>query len=73
MRIRNLSGAPLVVVIEPWASEWELASGEAGEVMVTHPSKFPRLSLDWLEGRAVFYVEDGGSLYEFWRDGVQVD
>ena len=72
LRIRNLGGGPMVVVIEPWANEWELASGEEGEVVATHPSRFPRLSLEMLEGRAVFYVEDEGSLYEFWMGGVQV-
>jgi hypothetical protein len=72
LRIRNGGTTALTVIVEPWANEYELAPDADCEVVAIHPDQQPTLTVEHLE-RAIIVSVDGGSLYEFWRNGAQVD
>jgi len=72
IRVRNGGSDPLIVIVEPWASEFVLMHGADLDVVATHPDIFPTLEIESLDGRLVVIINQGGSLYEVWRDGVQI-
>src|SRR5437870_1516940 len=73
LRIRNGGNAPLVVVVEPWATEFNLPPGAECEVIAINPELQPNLEVESLDGRLIVWIHEGGSTYEVWCDGVQLD
>jgi hypothetical protein len=71
--VRNGSDASLTVVVEPWATEFELQPGAECEVVATHPDLFPTLGIEPTGHQVIIWVNEGGSLYEIWQGGLQVD
>jgi hypothetical protein len=73
LQVRNGTDAPMAVVVEPWATEFVLEPGGVCEVVATHPDQFPTFGVEPTAGKVIVWVNEGGSLYEIWQGGVQVD
>ncbi len=73
LRVRNGTDTPLTVVVEPWATEHILEPGGECEVVATHLDRFPTLGVEPIGGRVIIWLNEGGSLYEIWQGGSQVD
>jgi hypothetical protein len=73
LRVRNGGDAPLIVVVEPWAEEFELAPGAECDVVATNLAVFPTLGVEPIDGRLIVRINAGGSSYEVWQGGVQLD
>jgi len=71
--LRNGLPQPMRVVIEPWATEHWLSSGEMCEVRAIHPTQEAQLELEITEYGAIFTVEGEGSTYEYWHNGAFVE
>ena len=72
LHIRNGGTSTLVVIVEPWANQYELEPDSDCKVIAIHRDQQPTLSIEHAE-HAVTVSIDGGSVYEFWQDGVQLD
>lgn len=71
LRVHNHNPETLTVVVEPWASEYELVMGEGCEIVAIHPEVLPTWDISpTADGDLMVWVNEGGSTYEFWRDGV---
>ncbi len=67
--IRNRGKANLVVVVEPWASEIDLASGENGEVVLIGNAKVPGHSVELCPYGLIFTAGDGTDSFELFKGG----
>jgi hypothetical protein len=72
LRVRNGTERRIVLVVEPWAEELDLSPEFEYEVVAIHPDRQPTLGVEQRLDRLVVWVDEGGSLCEVWRDGVQV-
>ncbi len=71
MRVINRNLETLTLIVEPWASEFELLMGEECEVVAIHPALLPTWSMTHTaDGDLMIWVNEGGSTFEFWRAGV---
>ena len=73
LRIRNSGASQLIVVLEPWAEEFELTPGAVCDVVATNPEIPPTFGVEAVDGHIIVSINEGGSNYEFWRDGVHFD
>jgi hypothetical protein len=73
VKLENSFGKPLRIVIEPWATEFELPSKESCEVVAVNDMKQPRVDIEVSEYGILFWVEVEGSVYEYWQNGVLID
>ena len=67
--IRNRGKADLVVVVEPWASEINLAPGEDGEVALIGNNRVPIHSVELCPYGLIFWAEDGMDAFELYKGG----
>jgi hypothetical protein len=73
LRVRNGGDASLVVIVEPWGSEFALPPGTECEVVAINPALQPTLGVEFVGGRLIVWINEGGSTYEVWQDGAQLD
>jgi hypothetical protein len=60
---------PITVIVEPWADEFVVHPGERCAVVAIHPSEAPTFSVAVVSGQLVVWVNEGGTTFEFLRDG----
>jgi hypothetical protein len=61
---------PCVLIIEPWANEFTIRSGESCSVVAIHPTVTPTFMAHIVRGgNLVMWVNEDGATYEFWRGG----
>jgi len=60
---------PITVIVEPWADEFVVHPGERCAVVAIHPSAAPTFSVAIVRGQLVVWVNEGGTTFEFLRDG----
>ena len=63
------STEPFVLIVEPWAEEFEIHLTDECQLVALHPEAPPSFGLELAPGRLVVCVNEGGSTYEFWRTG----
>lgn len=76
LKIQNTRDVLLTVIVEPWANEYQLSTGEECEVVATHPKAAPCFSLAIADDQLLVWIEsgsEGGSNYQFWQGGEQID
>ena len=62
-------GSSFTLIVEPWANEYLVRHGETCEVVAIHPSIIPTFGVTSLEDDLIVFINESGSIYEFWRDG----
>lgn len=61
---------PFTLIVEPWAEEFAIAAGERCEVVASHPAAAPTFGVeDPGDGDMIVWVSEGGSTFEFRREG----
>lgn len=60
---------PFWVVVEPWASEFLVRTGEECQVIACHPTVMPSFSAELAHGKLILWVNEAGATFEFWRVG----
>jgi hypothetical protein len=61
------------VVVEPWASEFDLPLGSSCEVFCVGGTGVPAVEMEVRGDEIVFWINTEGAIYEYWQDGVLVD
>ncbi len=61
---------PFEVVVEPWANEFMIRTGDRCELVALHPETIPPFLVELVRGKLVVWVEVSGATFEFWRGGV---
>ena len=67
--IRNRGPSHLVVVVEPWANEIDLAPGEDGEVVLIGNSALPNHSVELCAYGLIICAEGGTDHIELYKGG----
>ena len=67
--VRNRGPSNLVVVVEPWANEIDLAPGEDGEVVLIGHSALPNHSVEWCAYGLIITAEGGTDGSELYKGG----
>lgn len=73
IKLTNTSGAELLLVIEPWATEFLLPANSTCEVISVGGVAPSVIELEVLDDRIIFHVETVGAVYEYWQDGNRID
>lgn len=65
---------PYTLVVEPWASQYQIQPEDKCIVLIKHASKVARVGVE-LNALSTLTVRArlSGSTYEFWRNGEQED
>lgn len=71
--VRNRGKADLVVVVEPWASEMNLAPGEEGEVVLIGNGRLPNHSVELCSYGLIFWAENEMDNFELYKGGERRD
>ena len=69
----NASASPLTVVIEPWATEFELPSKSFCEVVSVGGTPPAFIQMEQIDYGLIFWIETSGAIYEYWQDGQLID
>ena len=62
-------GSTFTLIVEPWATEYLVRHGESCEVVAIHTSVMPTFGVELPGSDLVVHIIEGGSTYEFWREG----
>jgi len=73
IKLKNTSGAELLIIIEPWATEFHLPANSDCEVVSVGGISPSVINLEVLNDGIVFHIETSGAVYEYWQDGRLID
>ncbi len=66
LHIRDWQG-PFTLIVEPWASEFEIGSKDDCKLIAVNPYTQPIWRVAVADGRLVASTNEGGTTFEFWR------
>jgi hypothetical protein len=65
---------PYILIVEPWASQYEIHPKDQCGVLIKHSSQPARIGVELNYGNVLtVWAQLSGSTYEFWRNGKQED
>ena len=73
IKLKNNSAMPMRLIVEPWATEFDLPSGSSCEVFSVGGIGVPAIDLESVGGAMIFWINTDGAIYEYWQDGKLVD
>lgn len=73
LHVQNPNPEAMTLIVEPWANEYEVLLNEKCVIVAVNPSVMPTFGVEPHDGRLIVWVNEGGSTYELWRDGVLAD
>lgn len=73
IRLENASAEPLRIILEPYASEFDLPSGCACEIIGRSNEMRPEIFIEYTKAAVVFWGNSPNAIYEYWQDGALVE
>jgi len=73
LRLENASAESIRIILEPYASEFDLPSGSACEIVGRSDEVHPEILIEYTKAAIVFWGNQPNAVYEYWQDGVLVE
>lgn len=73
VRLVNASAESLRIILEPYASEFDLPSGSACEIIGESDEALPEIFIEYTKAAIVFWGNLPNAVYEYWQDGALVE
>jgi hypothetical protein len=73
IRFDNASADPVLIVLEPYASEFQLPSGSSCEIVGRSDELVPEIFIEYTAKAIFFWGNSPHAIYEYWQDGRLVD
>lgn len=71
LKLKNIDALPITVVVEPWASELQLQSGDSFEIVETGGRLDRQIEVQVETGRVTLFAREGATMKIF-ANGVEL-
>lgn len=72
-KIENNTETSLKIVIEPWATEFDLAPGSVAELVARSDLDSLAISREDIDNCVILWVDGRRAIYEYWCNGIRID